>query len=214
MLETRFPRFVGDIGNPASFDFPVLYRTVPRARPDRVVCQDPAPLLPAFIEAGRALIDQGARGITTSCGFLTLFQRELSTALDVPVLTSSLYEVARQRRALPAGRTVGILTISAASLSSAHLRAAQVPKDCPIGAPVAGGAFATAILGNRARLDRDLARGENLAAARRLVAAHPTIDALVLECTNMGPYAGAIAAETGVQVHSILTALARFQRTL
>ncbi|NDH64761.1 MAG: aspartate/glutamate racemase family protein, partial [Alphaproteobacteria bacterium] len=26
MLDTRFPRIVGDIGNAASFDFPVIFR--------------------------------------------------------------------------------------------------------------------------------------------------------------------------------------------
>jgi hypothetical protein len=28
MLDTRFPRVKGDIGNPATFDFPVRYRVV------------------------------------------------------------------------------------------------------------------------------------------------------------------------------------------
>ncbi|HTE36138.1 MAG TPA: hypothetical protein VK630_06300 [Reyranella sp.] len=28
MLDTRFPRIEGDIGNPASFDFPVIFRTM------------------------------------------------------------------------------------------------------------------------------------------------------------------------------------------
>jgi len=87
MLDTAFPRPVGDIGNAASFDFPVLYRTVEAAVPDRVVRQSDRELLPAFIDAGQALIEDGAGSITTSCGFLVLFQKELEDALSVPVIT-------------------------------------------------------------------------------------------------------------------------------
>ena len=35
MLDTRFPRVVGDIGNPLTFDFPVRYEVVRGASPKR-----------------------------------------------------------------------------------------------------------------------------------------------------------------------------------
>jgi hypothetical protein len=65
------------------------------------------------------------------------------------------------------------------------------------------GAFATTILGDRPELDVDAARAENVTAARALVDAHPDIGALVLECTNMTPYARDIRAATGVPVFSM-----------
>lgn len=37
MLDTIFPRIKGDIGNPATFDFPVRYRVVKGASPERMV---------------------------------------------------------------------------------------------------------------------------------------------------------------------------------
>ena len=54
MLETRFPRIPGDMGNALTWPFPVLYRVVPQASPDRVVRRRAEGLLPAFIEAGQA----------------------------------------------------------------------------------------------------------------------------------------------------------------
>ena len=39
MLEARFPRIPGDMGNALSWPFPVLYRVVPQASPERVVQQ-------------------------------------------------------------------------------------------------------------------------------------------------------------------------------
>lgn len=214
MLETRFPRPVGDIGNPKSFDFPVLYQTVPMADPDLVVRGDPSPLLPAFIDAGRNLIARGARGISTSCGFLTVFQDDLSRALDVPVLTSSLFQVAQLRSNMPEDETVGILTISASSLTPAHLEAAFVPKDCPIGSTEDGAEFTQAILSNADRMDFQKARNDNVSAARSLKMAHPNISALVLECTNMGPYASDISKSVNIPVHSIISALTEFQSKL
>ena len=37
MLETRFPRIPGDIGNAGTWPFPVLYKVVRGASPDHVV---------------------------------------------------------------------------------------------------------------------------------------------------------------------------------
>ncbi len=214
MLETRFPRPVGDIGNPASFTFPVLYETVPLADPDTVVRRDPRHLLPDFIKAARDLIAQGAQGIATSCGFLTLFQDELTKALDVPVFTSSLLDAARLQANLPRGCAVGILTISATSLTPAHLIAANVPAGTPIGSTEGGAEFTRAILGNEPALDLRLARADNVEAATALVAKHREVKSILLECTNMGPYAKDIEAATGCTVWSIIDSLNRFQSAL
>ncbi|MEM9966664.1 MAG: hypothetical protein AAF755_01045 [Pseudomonadota bacterium] len=43
MLDTRFPRIFGDVGNAQTWPFPVRYATVPHATPQAVVGADPAP---------------------------------------------------------------------------------------------------------------------------------------------------------------------------
>src|SRR4051812_47766036 len=93
MLETRFPRVLGDMGNARTWPFPVLYRVVRGASPEKVVLNGAPGLLPAFIEAAQDLVELGAEAITTSCGFLSLFQKELAEAVKVPVATSSLMQV-------------------------------------------------------------------------------------------------------------------------
>ena len=135
MLETSFPRVLGDIGNAATWPFPVMYRVVPDASPDHVVRRRGEGLLEAFISAGRDMVRHGADGITTNCGFLALFQDELATALGVPVATSSLMQVPFVERMLPAGKRVGVLTISAASLTADHLKAQALPRTLPSSAP-------------------------------------------------------------------------------
>src|ERR671937_1867558 len=80
MRDTRFPRIVGDMGNARTFPFPVRYHRVAGADPDRVVRRGAERLLPAFVEGARALEAEGVGAITTNCGFLAKFQRELTAA--------------------------------------------------------------------------------------------------------------------------------------
>jgi Asp/Glu/hydantoin racemase len=193
MLEARFPRIPGDMGNAATWPFPVLYRLVKNASPQRVVREQAAGLLDAFKDAARDLVDQGADGITTNCGFLSLFQAELAAHVGVPVATSSLMQAAAIQALLPAGKRVGILTIDANALTPAHLAAANVPAGTPVLGTEGGREFTRAILGNEERLDCAAAEADLLAAGHALVARHPDIGAVLLECTNMAPYARALS---------------------
>ena len=209
MLDTRFPRIVGDIGNAATFDFPVRCVTVRGASPQRVVRERDPALLQPFIAAGLALVRDGATAITTSCGFLVLFQRELQAALPVPVWTSSLLLLPELRAELPAGRTVGVVTADAASLGADHLRCAGAAADTLVEGLAAGCSFQRTLLNDEAELDVPAARQATVDAAQRLVACHPEVAAIVLECTNMPPYADAVRAATGRPVHGITSLIAR-----
>jgi hypothetical protein len=53
MLQTRFPRIPGDLGNATCFPFPVSYRVVQGASPHRVVTAGEVELLAPFVEAAR-----------------------------------------------------------------------------------------------------------------------------------------------------------------
>src|ERR1700759_139706 len=53
MLEARFPRIPGDMGNATTWPFPVLYHVVPGASPEKVVLYGARGLLPDFIHAAK-----------------------------------------------------------------------------------------------------------------------------------------------------------------
>ena len=214
MLNTRFPRIPGDIGNAGTWPFPVQYKVVPQATPDNVVRGDASPLLDAFIAAGRELVDLGCDGIATNCGFLVPFQTQMACALGVPVASSSLLQASLIDHTLPAGQRLGILTISSETLTAAHLNAAGIAQDTPVGGTGAGSHFTTRVLDDAAEIDFDQARVDNVTAAQGLVAAHPEVGAILLECTNMVPYAADIRRATGRPVFSIYTYLLWFQAGL
>lgn len=214
MLDARFPRIPGDMGNALTWPFPVHYRIVRDATPDRVVRRDAEGLLGYFIDAARGLVADGVDGITTNCGFLSLFQEELAEAVRVPVATSSLMQVALVNRLLPKGKRAGILTISASTLTPLHLEKAGVPEGTPIGTTEGGREFTRAILGNEFELDVEAARQDNVEAALALVREHNDVGALVLECTNMIPYAADIRKATGLPVFSMESFVRWFQASL
>src|SRR5207302_5544921 len=139
MLETRFPRIPGDMGNGLTWPFPVLYKVVPGATPDRVVRHKSQGLTNAFLDAAAELVGLGADGITTPCGLLSLYQRDLAAHVGVPVAASSLMQVPLVERILPPGKRVGVLTVSAASLTADHSIAAGADPNTPVAGPEQGG---------------------------------------------------------------------------
>ena len=214
MLEARFPRIPGDMGNAGTWPFPVLYKVVRGASPDRVVRQRAKGLLDAFLDAARELVELGADGITTNCGFLSLYQAELSSHAGVPVAASSLMQAPLIEATLPPGRRVGILTISAASLTKEHLAKAGVAADTPVVGTEGGAEFTRAILGNEARLDVAAAERDICDAGEELVTRHPEVGAVLLECTNMSPYAPTLAARIRRPVFDIVSFMTWFHAGL
>ncbi len=215
MLEARFPRIPGDMGNGTTWPFPVLFRVVRGADPERVVLQGARGLLPDFIAAARDLVDLGAEAITTNCGFLSLFQRELAEAVNVPVATSSLMQVPWVQATLPPGQRVGVITVSRGSLTDAHLDAAGVPRDVPVVGTEGGREFFRVLIkAEKTDMDVALAEADIVAAGRDLVARHPEVGAIVLECTNMPPYAAALREAVGLPVYDIYSMITWFHAGL
>lgn len=213
MLETSFPRIPGDIGNATTFAFPVNYASVPGSSAFNTVKALSEGKLDSFIATAKALEALGVDGLTTNCGYLSIFQDELCEELSIPVATSSLLQVPMVQRILPAGRTVGIITFDREALVPEVLRAAGVPKNTLIEG-LDGLELNRVILEDEGELDVEQVRRDMVAAAQRLLARDPQVGAIVLECTNMPPYAADIQRECGVPVFSVVSLVNWFQSGL
>jgi Asp/Glu/hydantoin racemase len=206
MLDTSFPRPPGDIGNATTFDFPVRYRIVRGASPQRVVIeQDPA-LLEPFIQGARELEQDGVRAITTSCGFLALFQKELAARVDVPLFTSSLMQMPVVHRMLRPGQKIGVLTANSHHLTPRVLEAVGA-SDVPY--VVSGSqetpAFYQVFVMDGKELDFEEAERGVVKMARDLVNEHPEVGAFVCEGTNFANFAPAVQEATGLPFFDIVT---------
>jgi Asp/Glu/hydantoin racemase len=214
MLEARFPRIPGDMGNATTWPFPVLYRVVRGASPQKVVIERAKGLLNAFLDAASELVELGADGITTNCGFLSLYQNELAKHVGVPVATSSLMQIPFLQSVLPPGKRVGVITISAKTLTADHLKAIGVDPSIPIVGTEGGREFSRAIIGDEGELDVAAAEQDILDAGDELMRKHPDVGAIVLECTNMVPYARALRDRLSLPVYDIYSFVSWFHAGL
>lgn len=212
MQQDRILRLPGDVGNATTFPFPVRYELVDGVDPADLKDPERArAAAPRFIEAARALETAGARLIGTGCGYLSILQRELQAAMRVPVLSSSLLQVPWVAATLGPGRRVGIITADSRALTDAYFE--------PLGWTC--GTVPVAIVGIESEteflhllyadsLTEDEIRQMHRAmagVARRLVEACPDVGAIVLECTNLPPFAPAIQEAVRVPVFDVVTLL-------
>ena len=205
MLDTHFPRIKGDVGNPESFSCPVRKLTVRGASPDRVVREADPALLEPFLQAAEQLEQEGCAAITTSCGFLAMFQKELAARVSIPVFTSSLLQVRTAYGLLPEGKKVGILTADGRKLGERHFRGAGIEDVPKVVYGMEGTHFHDIYVGDREDLDPARAGEELQRTALRMVEEHPEVGAVVCECTNMPPYTDALRRSLKCPVYDILT---------
>ena len=214
MLDTRFPRIPGDVGNEHSFSFPILKKVVPGASTRRVVTEGDSSLLEPFLAAARELEEEGADAITTSCGFLAMFQKELSEAVHVPVFTSSLLQCALLAPMLRGDEVIGILTSDGRTLGERHFRGVGISDVPKVVYGLEGTSVNDVFVGGNPDLDPQRAQQEMISVACRMVAEHPEVGPIVFECTNMPPYAAAVSRATGRAVYDITTLAETVMRSL
>jgi hypothetical protein len=204
LLETVFPRIPGDVGNALSYDYPVVLKTVPGATIQRVVYEADGSLLDDFIQAALELEAQGVAAITSSCGFLTVFQEAVAAAVRIPVFLSALmqvplvYAITHER--------VGIITAHSEKLTEVVLSKAGISDRVPF--VVAGmqnsAAFSNPILQNGLSLDKEAIEKDMVNLTMSMQDANPDLGAFVFECHNLAPYAQAVRTGTGLPVFDII----------
>jgi hypothetical protein len=215
VMDARVRRIPGDVGNPATFPFPVVYRMVAGATLQSLIRERDRSLLPLFIEAGWELVRQGVRALTTTCGFMVLFQPELAAEFPVPVFTSSLLQLPFIERSLRPRDRIGILTADAANLTPEHLRRAGGDENrITVYGLESRPCFYEAIFSGSGRLEEEGVASEVVGRAREMVASDPAIRAILLECANLPPYAAAVQEALGLPVYDFTTMLHLVQTAL
>lgn len=215
-LDTSFTKIPGHIRNRTTFDFPVLYQVVEGATAERVVTQADPSLLEPFIRAAQELEAQGVAAITGACGFLVIFQQQLADAVRIPLYASSLIQLPMVYRMLRSDRKVGLLVAQKRSLTRRHLEAIggeSIPV-CIAGMEEQPEFREVMLEGRRVELDADRLRCEVLSEVERLARDNPEMGALVIECTDLVPFAHAIQARIGVPVFDIVTLTEMVYRSL
>jgi len=205
--ESYFPKPPGHIKNPSALPFPLLYETMTGVTVPKLLDNPTSEMLEPIIAAAKRLESEGVRAITGSCGFLALFQKELSEAVSIPVFSSSLIQIPLAFQMTGAKAPVGVLTAKSSALSAEHF-AGVGADNVPV---VVMGLedteeFAAVILRNeRNEMDLSLVEDEVMRAAKLLKAKAPDIRSVVLECTDLPPFAASIQHALKLPVFDIIT---------
>lgn len=207
LLDSFIPFPPGDVGNASTYSFPVRYKVVKGASIERLINQQDASLLEPFIEAGHELVKEGVKAITGDCGFMILFQERLAKEFPVPVFMSSLLQVPFISRMLKPGKKVGIISADSRNLTDKHLQAAGIDENMKI--KVVGmqdqNFFFDAILAEKGELNFEEVQKEIVNVSTKLVKDDEKIGAILLECSDLPPYAAAIQESVGLPVFDFTT---------
>jgi len=99
---------------------------------------------------------------------------------------------------------VGVVTYDADALGARHFAAVGVAPDTPvIGLPRDGALHGLIERGEQLRL-KDVER-EVVESVRQMLTARPDVGAIVLECTNLPPYAAAVRRTFDIPVFDVVT---------
>ena len=138
----------------------------------------------------------------------------MAAALDVPVFLSSLMQIPFMHALC--GGSVGVITANASRLTPRHFAACNVPDG--ISLAIAGmedqTEFRQAILEEKGTLDSAEIEREVTRVARRLVEEHPHVRSILLECSDLPPYAHAVQAATGRPVFDFITMINYVQQSI
>jgi Asp/Glu/hydantoin racemase len=209
MLEGKMADVPGCMASEETFGYPVIRHVVEGSRTPLSQAEAKA-MLPLYVEAAHELEAKGATVITANCGLIALLQEELSAAVTVPVVTSSLALVPAITK-LVGDRPIGVLTFFTDAVGERNFRASGWSSDdIPV---VLGG-----VGEHRSWLEfletkeitpalREELRRDLLSVVEDMLAREPSLGAIVCECTMLPAVLDDVRASTSVPIFDILTAL-------
>jgi hypothetical protein len=217
ILDDVYPGFPGDVRNASAFPFPIQYEIAEGVDIKQLVRgADKDVLLEPVLAAARKLERMGCRAIAAECGYFAWFQNEIAAAVNVPVFSSSLVQVPMAQTLIGNSKVVGILASESNALQDRHLTSVgvQLGSNYVVGGAMDDGKcpqfnslWTKDLRPDIPTADYAKAEQELLSVATQFAAEHPTMGAMVLECTGFQPFARSIQREIEMPVFSWSTLL-------
>ena len=205
VIDIWYPLLPGNVANASTYDFPVIYKILKGASVEQILSGDPV-LLDMVIQGGKELIQQGARAITGACGSFAYYQKAAAAELNVPTFLSSMLQVPLIAQSLKPEQKIGIIAASEEALTQ------KVFDECDITDPsrlVITGARVLPEFQNllkcTGRFNSHKLEREVVGLAQQLVDDHPDIGAILIQCSDLPPYAWAIQNTVKLPVFDMTT---------
>ena len=202
-VDLDYPKVPGNVVNATTYDFPVLYEMV-SFEIEQLFAGDPS-IKEQVIEAAKKLEAKGVRAIIGACGYFAHFQKEVAAAVGVPVFMSSLCQLATIKTWLPAERKIAVFAADGASINDEFLSQVNTTIDQIVVVNVGDMESFAPIRWGKGPLDNGLLEDDLCKRAQEVCAKYPEVDAILLECSDLPPYAAAIQRATGLPVFDFIT---------
>jgi hypothetical protein len=202
-LDTRYPLIPGNAQHAASFGLPILFQSVCVEGPELMRGQ--AELTPKIVEGARCLESQGVRVVVGACGSFAYYQRAVADALRIPAFMSIMLQVPMLQATLAPGAKLLVLCAKASALTErVFLQCGISRTDTLVIGEVAGRPTFDGFLAGRESLDVSALRLEVLDAVDSAVQREPSIAGIVLQCSDLPPFAADIQDLTGLPVFDVV----------
>ena len=205
--DVHYPLLPGNVVNAYTYDFPVRYQVVPGANQARMHTGDTT-LIPSLIETAKLLELEGCRAVCGACGYFGHFQKQIADQVDIPVYLSSIVQVPWICVGLKSNQKVGILCADRKNLTKKLFDACSVSNDYYERCCVAGAGDLpefSALLERRGHFDNGKLKLELINLAKELISNNPDIGAILLECSDMPPYAADIQRNLNIPVYDFIS---------
>ena len=211
-LDYNYPPAPGDIDHPGSYQYDVFYRAVPGLTFE--MCQSgklSEEVEPKFKEAIDFLEAKKVSGITGDCGFYMWFQAlaRRYTKLHTPVFMSALAQLPAVTAAFGQHEKIAIFTANSETLKPMK---GLIKDECGVdpeesrfvivGCQDVPG-FEAVALGEKVNVEA--VTPGMVDKLKATLEAHPTIRAILMECTELPPYSDAFRAASGLPVFDAIT---------
>ena len=205
LLDTYAPFIQGDVGNAASYRYPVRFKRIDGLTVERIFDHDLG-FMEKMIAGARELEREGVKAITGDCGFMAIFQQEVKGSVNIPVFLSSLLQIPFIKSTLPDGAKIGVITANSGSLTPNVFKNIGVDNDPLVIFGLEDSRhFKEAVFDEIGYLDSDRLRAEVLSIADALTAEHPAVKSILLECSMLPPYARDVQYAVNLPVYDYLT---------
>lgn len=198
-----YPKLPGNVANATTYPFPVLYREV-NFEIEKLFAGDES-IKEEIIQAAKELEQQGVRAIIGACGYFAHFQKEVKEAVDVPVFLSSLCQLPLIKTGISERKKIAVLAASGDNITNALLKNVGTDIERLVVENIGGLESFAPIRYGKTTLDNGKLAKDLCDIVITLQKREPDIGAILLECSDLPPYAKQIQAVTGLPVFDFNT---------
>jgi Asp/Glu/hydantoin racemase len=201
-----YPLIPGNVVNAWTYNFPVRMKAVPNLTNTRLFEADPT-IIDDIISAAKHMVEnEGVRAICSACGFFGNYHKQVAEALDVPVAMSSLVQIPMIQSMIGPKKKIGIMTANGGAMTESLFHSCGIDRtDNLVVQDTLKTKEFSAVVNMTGQFDNEIVKEEILECTRELLSKDDEIGAILLECSDMPPYAAAIQEEAQLPVYDFIT---------